>query len=418
MTEWERVQLGEFCDVRSGFAFKSKDWQDEGVPVVKIQNVRNGRVSLEGCAFVSEAVADSASGYELRYGDVLITMSGEIGAVGKVRSRNRLLLNQRVGCFKIHEPGLIDEDYFFAVLQVPSHKHWMEQVAYGAAQPNISPDLIKQLEIPLPPPPEQRAIGRFFEVIDDLIENNRRRIELLEETARLLYREWFVHFRYPGHEEVPLVDSELGPVPEGWGTTSLDQRACLTRSSITPGDYPSEMFDHFSLPAFDKKSEPAVESGESIKSNKYLVDGECVLWSKINPRFPRIWWAAPFITERRSVASTEFLVLTVNGGWRLPFIYSLVSSELFSLTMAARANGTSNSHQRVAPSDVMTYPILDPEDSIQERFSDLVEPFLQLKSELIIQNRSLAQTRDLLLPRLVSGDLDISDLELNLEAVG
>jgi len=178
------------------------------------------------------------------------------------------------------------------------------------------------------------------------------------------------------------------------------------------------MFDHFSLPAFDEKSEPEVESGESIKSNKYLIEGECVLWSKLNPRFPRVWWTAPLIGERRPVASTEFLVLAENGGWRLPFIYSVVGSELFSLTMAARANGTSTSHQRVAPSDVMTYPILDPEDSIQERFSELVEPVLQLKSDLIIQNRSLAQIRDLLLPRLVSGDLDVSDLELDLEAVG
>ncbi len=412
MPEWERVQLGEFCDVRSGFAFTSKDWQDEGVPVVKIQNVRNGRVSLEGCAFVSEAVADSASGYELRYGDVLITMSGEIGAVGKVRSRNRLLLNQRVGCFKIHEPGLIDEDYFFAVLQVPSHKSWMEQVSYGAAQPNISPDLIKQLEIPLPPLPEQRAIGGLSEVINDLIENNRRRIELLEETARLLYREWFVHFRYPGHEDVPLVDSELGPIPEHWRVEMLRDLAEVVKDTVDPAAIPSGS-PLVGLEHLPRRSTTLADwdlATEVGSRRATFRDGD-VLFGKIRPYFHKVV-EAPF----SGYCSTDAVVLRPVRDSDSAHLLSVVSSDDFIAHASASANGTKM--PRANMDVLMRYPIPRPTESVSQAFEEAVKPLTELAKKLIRTNSRLIEARDLLLPRLVSGDLDISDLELDLETVG
>jgi type I restriction enzyme S subunit len=389
LNDWSPVGLGEIIQLKYGKGLKAADRMGGGIPVFG----SGGVVGFHDTALV-------------RGPGIVLGRKGTVGAA----------------YWSEGDFYPIDTTYFVETQQDLRFIYYLLSTLTfedsHAAVPGLSRETAYAKAVLLPPIEQQRLISATLRIFDLLIENNRRRIDLLEETARLLYREWFVNFRYPGHEDVPLVDSQLGPIPEGWNVTSLEQRACLTRSAVTPSDFPLEMFDHFSLPAFDEKSEPAVELGESIKSNKYLLDGECVLFSKLNPGSPRIWWAAPFITERRALASTEFLVLTENGGWRLPFIYSVVGSELFSLTMAARANGTSNSHQRVAPSDVMTYPILDPEDSIQERFSELVEPFLQLKSELIIQNRSLTQTRDLLLPGLVSGDLDVSDLNLDLEAVG
>jgi len=423
MDDRVQVKLGDHIDLLAGFAFSSKDFTegDADIRLLRGVNVSQGIVKWNDEARFPEHLAGDYKDFLLCADDIVLAMDRPWVEAGLKWSRIRpedlpLLLVQRV-C-RLRGSNHLLQQFLAYIVDSPSFAAYLKAIATGVAVPHISSNQIQNYELVLPSLSEQRRICAVLEPLDALVVNNRRRIELLEETARLLYREWFVNFRYPGHEGMPLADSEIGPIPEGWRVTSLDQRACLSRSSITPGDYPGEMFDHFSLPAFDEKSEPEVESGESIKSNKYLIEGECVLWSKLNPRFPRVWWTAPLIGERRPVASTEFLVLAENGGWRLPFIYSVVGSELFSLTMAARANGTSTSHQRVAPSDVMTYPILDPEDSIQERFSELVEPVLQLKSDLIIQNRSLAQIRDLLLPRLVSGDLDVSDLELDLEAVG
>jgi type I restriction enzyme S subunit len=382
--------LGEFCDVRSGFAFKSDDWQDEGVPVVKIQNVRDGRVSLEGCAFVSEAVADSASGYELHYGDLLITMSGEIGAVGKVRSRNRLLLNQRVGCFKIHEPGLIDEGYFFAVLQVPSHKRWMEQVAYGAAQPNISPDLIKQLEILLPSPSQQRAIGRRFEIISDLIENNRRRIELLEEAARLLYQEWFVNFRYPGHEDVPLVDSELGPIPQGWEVGLFGDHIELLYGKALKADS-------------RKGGDVAVFGSSGVVGwhDESLVPGPGIVVGRKGNAGSVHWSEGDFYP----IDTTYF----VGTSLPLRFVYYALEQQEFIDSHAAVPG--------LSRAQAYLLRFLLPTEHLLAEFVALVEPLLSLGQTLAKSTDVLTRARDLLLPRLVSGDLDVSDLDLGLEAV-
>ena len=207
----DTVALGSVANVQSGFAFKSRDWVDTGIPVVKIQNVRNGSVDLDGCSYVSSEVAQSASRYRIGRGDLLITMTGEIGSVGVVRTDGHLMLNQRVGRIALTSDA-VDAQFLGFALQHPDLKRQMESIAYGVAQPNISPSLIESLAIWLPSLDVQRILAGRLQQIDDLIENNRRRIEILEETARLLYREWFVHFRFPGHEDVALVDSELGPI--------------------------------------------------------------------------------------------------------------------------------------------------------------------------------------------------------------
>lgn len=215
------TRLGDVVTVKSGFAFKSADWLDAGVPVIKIANVKDGWITLDGCSFVSEEVARSARAFELAKGDVLISMTGHIGQVAKVRDEGRMLLNQRVGRFSVKSRERIDGEYLFQWLRLPEVRAVFEAHAYGAAQPNISPSLIEQQSIPLPPLPVQRRIASILSAYDDLIENNTRRIAILEEMARRIYEEWFVRFRFPGHEGVPMVDSELGLVPEGWKVRRL-----------------------------------------------------------------------------------------------------------------------------------------------------------------------------------------------------
>jgi type I restriction enzyme S subunit len=227
--------IGLVASVRSGFAFKSHDWTTTGVPVVKIANVKDGFVSLEGCSFVNESVARSAAEFELNSGDVLISMTGYIGEVAKVRREGRMLLNQRVDKFRIKESSRLDADFLFYCLRNPELKAQLAAHAYGAAQPNISPTLIEQQEIPLPPLPIQRRIAGILSAYDDLIENSQRRIKILEEMTRRLYREWFVHFRFPGHEGCRFVDSPLGEIPEGWEVLRLGDIAEEMRRNVIKG---------------------------------------------------------------------------------------------------------------------------------------------------------------------------------------
>ena len=161
-------------------------------------SVKDGWVTLEGCSFVSETVARSALAYELRKGDLLISMTGHIGQVAKVRDEGRMLLNQRVGRFTVKNPGRLEAEFLFHWLRLPDVRATFEAHAYGAAQPNISPTLIEQQTIPLPPTATQRRIASILSAYDDLIEVNRRRIAVLEEMARRLFEEWFTLRRAPG----------------------------------------------------------------------------------------------------------------------------------------------------------------------------------------------------------------------------
>ena len=276
---------------------------------------------------------------------------------------------------------------------------------------------VSQFRVSLPPIEIQREIVRLLQPFDELMENNRRRIEILEEMARLLYREWFVHFRFPGHEDVELVDSGLGPIPEGWDQTCLADEIELERVNVKPFEYPDEKFDHYSIPAFDDRRLPSPELGVDIRSGKYLLSGECVMVSKLNPRFPRVWRVDRSGLGRRAVASTEFLVLTRPIGWTLAFVYGLVTSSDFASSLATTAGGTSTSHQRVRPADVMNMAVMNPPSHLVRRYSDQVQPMLKLADNLMLQHAVLREARDLLLPRLVSGELDVSELDLGLVAM-
>ena len=275
----------------------------------------------------------------------------------------------------------------------------------------------RRLTVPLPPISWQRRVGLTVASLDELIENNRARIEILEEMARLLYREWFVHFRYPGHEDIELVDSDLGTIPKGWGQTCLAYELELQRFNFKPLEYADEEFDHYSIPAFDDRRLPSLELGTEIRSGKYLLSEESVMISKLNPRFPRVWRVDRSDHHQRAVASTEFLVLTNPDRWTLSFVYGLVTSTEFANRLVTTAGGTSTSHQRVKPNDVMNMPVVSPPNGIVQRYSDQVRPILELADNLLLQVEALRDARDLILPRLVSGELDVSELDLGLVTV-
>jgi type I restriction enzyme S subunit len=287
----------------------------------------------------------------------------------------------------------------------------LRQRATGTTVLGIKQRELRQVLVPLPPLQIQRKIGAIIAAYDDLIENNNRRIKLLEETAQRIYDEWFVDFRYPGHEHVPLIESELGLIPQGWSVRSLVDVVSQSRSSLNPGEFPTETFAHYSIPSFDDGRRPRMEEGAKIKSTKFVVGTACVLYSKLNPRIPRVWMVTPS-PEVRAVSSTELLVLTARRDWPLSMVYALLGSEQFASRVAGLAGGTSTSHQRVKPGDLLALRILDPEPSLCRLFARTVDAMTTLAERLRKLCVVLQTTRDLLLPRLVSGEIDLAGLEI------
>jgi len=317
------------------------------------------------------------------------------------------------GCFPDSVVGFVPNadkaDVRFIKYYLEILKIRMKNISHGATQDNLSLDKLLSFDFLVPPLPIQRRIAGILSAYDDLIENSQRRIKILESMARALYREWFVHFRYPGHKSVPLVPSPLGDIPMGWEGV-IGNIASIERTGIDPFAFPDEQFEHFSIPAFDDGRMPAVELGDSIRSNKYCIDQRCVLLSKLNPRIPRVWLPSPTGT-RRAITSTEFLVLKPNAGFSREFIYAKCCSEEFASQIASQAIGTSTSHQRVRPENVLAMPSTVPERAIVEAFTELVAPLLSLSEQLRSKSQTLRRTRDLLLPRLLSGQIDVAALD-------
>lgn len=417
MAAYETVRLDDVATVRSGYAFKSTDWTDEGVPVIKIQNVRAGRVDPSGCSFVSAETAAGAERYRLSDGDILVTMSGEIGSIGLVRSSDGWMQNQRVGKVEVRQ-DLCAPMFLYYALQHPDIKREMEATAYGAAQPNISPKLIGALEIPMPDKSVQVAVSEVLSAYDELIENNKRRIKILEATAQSIYKEWFVTFRYPGNESIPLVDSELGPIPVGWHARALGDALATVESGTRPkggidpnergipsvgaenvtgiGQYDFSKEKFVSRMFFEAMKRGRVESGDVLlyKDGAYIGRS-----SMFGDGFPHVECA---INE-------HVFLLRSNDLLNQNYLYFWLSnSDTYEVVRSKNSNAAQPGlNQR----DVKGVQIRVPDRGVLDQFDSLVNPMVALIFNLARANRELRHSRDLLLPRLISGDVDVIRLD-------
>ena len=236
-TEWPTVRLRDLCDrVTVGHVGKMSDqYVDDGVVFLRSQDVKPFLLDVESARRVSSAFADSLTKSELHAGDVVVVRTGYPGTAAVVPEGIG-----RANCadLVVITPGPdLDPHVLATVFNSTLGKLLVSGRLVGAAQQHFNVSAAKALEFCLPPIEEQRMIGSIVCLFNNLIQNNRRRIEILEEMARLLYREWFVHFRYPGHEEVELIDSNLGPMPEGWNAHSFSELAEFTNGFAFKPDH-------------------------------------------------------------------------------------------------------------------------------------------------------------------------------------
>lgn len=161
------VRLGNVAGVRSGFAFKSTAWSQEGINVVKIANVKPGRLDFDRCSYVSEQLATRAGRFQLEVDDIVIAMTGVVGTVALVRSRDLpCVLNQRVGLFEVRDPALLDSYFLYCLLSTDEMQNNIRSLGYGSVQPNVSPELIESLTVQLPPVCYQREIAGVIRSLD------------------------------------------------------------------------------------------------------------------------------------------------------------------------------------------------------------------------------------------------------------
>ena len=408
--KWNCVILREICDmINYGYTASAKP-EPIGPKFLRITDIVPDRIdwtSVPHCEIDDERF----SKYQLKEGDIVIARTGATtGYAKRIRADHQAVFASYLVRIRLNPK--YDSRYVGFVVESDEYKRFIQLNLGGAAQPNANAQVLTSFPISLPPLPTQRKIAAVLSAYDDLIENNTRRIKILEDMAQTLYQEWFVHFRFPGHENVSMIESSLGAIPQGWEVLKYSDIVDLSRKGINPSKFPDEIFAHFSIPAFDSSCMPTLDTGNSIRSSKYLITEECVLVSKLNPRIPRVW--LPFLDkEHRAITSTEFLALKPKLPVDCVFLYNLCRSPEFSAELAVRALGTSGSHQRVKPNDFLGMSVLMPTEFLLNSFRDKVMPILNISNTLRLKNANLQKTRDLLLPKLISGEIDVSELDID-----
>ena len=274
----------------------------------------------------------------------------------------------------------------------------------GSAVPSLTVPILNDIDVNVPTLDTQNRIVNILKSLDNKIELNRRINGNLEQQAQALFKAWFVDFE--PFKDGKFVDSELGRIPEGWNIVEANHFMTISKDSINPTKNPMCLYTHYSIPAFDEALTPEIQFGHKIKSNKFLVRSGMTLFSKLNPRIKRIW----FINEAsdNSICSTEFIPYE-SLGQNCYFLYCYLNSSMFYSQAMSLVNGATGSHQRFSPNETLKF-LFAYKKEIVEEFNVLVAPTLKEMSELSLETRKISKLRDTLLPRLMSGELNINTI--------
>ena len=252
---WTDVKLADAVDLLAGFAFKSEGFtgKADDIALVKGENVSQGSILWDISKRWSAGDWQQLEKYQLHPGDVVVAMDRPWVPAGLkwafIRADDpKALLVQRCARLRPSTPYL-DRDFLRFVIGSPTFEGYVKPITTGVNVPHISGRQILDFKFALPPLAEQRRIAGILSAYDELIENSQRRIRILETIARALYREWFVHFRFPGHEHVRRVGSSLGEIPEGWAVASIDD-VC---ERVTDGSHSSPKSVDDGLPMASSK---------------------------------------------------------------------------------------------------------------------------------------------------------------------
>ena len=449
--------LEEMCELVVDCPHSTPKWTESGYYVLRNQNIRNGVLDLSNPSFTDKA------GYESRIkratpkvGDIVFTREAPMGEVCQIPENLICCLGQRQ--VLLRPKDTIDGDYLFWALQSPQVQHqisWNEGT--GSTVSNVRIPVLKSLKIPrLNSLDAEIFTAKTLTDIHKKIRLNRQINQTLEEMAQAIFKSWFVDFdpvrakmqalENGGTEEDAnlaamevisgksiqqletmqaenpnqyqqlhhtaslfpnaMQDSELGEMPVGWSVALFSEIADLNTKSVKPNKEPETIWEHYSIPAFDSGPQPSLDTGESIKSNKYLVQKSAILASKLNPSTERTW--LPFVEDTETaICSTEFMQFVPINADDRAFVYCMIRSEPFQHGILSRVTGTTGSRQRAQPKEVSIIQVIKPTPDLTTVFNQQVTHWLNMIGNNQKQIKTLAELRDALLPKLLSGCVEI-----------
>lgn len=376
--------------------------------------LNTGNVTLSGFNFDEKAFITEEKHKKLRKGhlrrcDSVLTTRGTIGNVafyGDSIPYNLVRINSGMLILRPDQSKL-DPCFFYGLLRSSIFQQQADLFRYGAAQPQLPITTLKHIRLPLPPLPIQQMIAGILAAYDDLIENNLKRIKLLEEMAQITYEEWFVRLRFPGHESTPI-NPETG-LPEDWQTKPISTICDINKNFIPVRNTP-ETIHYIDISSAETGCYATPEEMPFVdapsRARRRVAFGDTI-FSTVRPN--RRVFSLVLENDPLLVASTGFAVLTPHRAQNFPFIYLTIAQQSFTDAAVAVAGGAA--YPAVNQTDFERIKITVPPQELMNKFSDVFVPNFTIKGQLLRENTLLREARDILLPRLMTGVIDVENYD-------
>ena len=385
------IQTGPF-----GSQLHKEDYVEVGTPIVTVEHLGNRVFTEQNLPMVSDEDKERLNKYVLKKGDIVFSRVGSVDRCSYVdAAHDGWMFSGR--CLRVRPNEKLDDLFLYYYFCLEETKQYVRNIAVGATMPSINTKLLGEIPITYPDIDTQRKIAQVLAAIDDQIENNSKINDNLQQQAQAIYRE-----RFEGATSEDL--------PSGWRIVALGDVATISNKSFNPLKEAERMLEHYSIPAFDEARFPVFEPSTSIKSNKFVIDASCFMISKLNPTTKRVW--KPYCLTESAVCSTEFIVYKAKDESITDFLYSVIDSSSFSDFMCSHVTGSTGSRQRTTPSDTLAYKVILPSEEDLSEFQSLVSPMYAQMRINAIENDKLKRIRDSLLPKLMSSEVDVSDIQL------
>ena len=365
--------------------------EDQGIPLIATNCINNNQLYpvFEKIRYVSDDTYKNWFRSHPKPGDMVFVLKGTPGRVAWVPYPVNFCIAQDMVAIRADEKQIYPK-YLFATLRSKMIQQEIEGLHVGTLIPHFKKGDFDDLKLPIVDNDLQKFIGDIYFNISLKIDLLHRQNITLEAMAETLFRQWFV-------EEAQ----------EYWDEYNLSDFADHLKINMSPGKSPSDVFNHYSIPAYDEGIRPSKETGSQILSNKYKVISWTILVSKLNPKFPRIWPIGELVGDN-NVCSTEFQIFKPKQKNLYGYIYFLLCSNDVKEEFIMAASGTSGSHQRVRPEDILNIRTNLPSIELAEQYSVLVMPIIKKTMANITQIRTLEKLRDTLLPKLMSGEVGVA----------
>ncbi|HCX3504783.1 TPA: restriction endonuclease subunit S [Legionella pneumophila] len=430
-----KLTLEECVEQLIDYRGKTPKKTDSGIPLITAKVIKNGKI-LPPTEFIAENDYESWMRRGIpKEGDVVLTVEAPLGEVAQLDSR-KIALAQRVITLR-GKKDLLNNTFLKYLLMSNEFQSALNGRASGTTVLGIKQSELRKIQLTFPHLSIQKKIAHILSTLDNKIELNKKINQTLESIAQGIFKSWFVDFD-PVHAKAnaqsedefdaiakelgisreildlfpsEFEESELGLIPKGWSIKSFSAFANIKTKSVKPYNYPEKEWISYSIPAFDSNCYPEICLGAEIKSNKYKVENGAILVSKLNPNNPRVWLTNKI--SDKAICSTEFMQFVPRNIAHRPFIYCLINSEYFQNEIQSRVTGTTGSRQRAQPKEIAVIPVINPTFTLIDKFSKIASQLLEKALINQEENHNLKQIQKILLPKLIYGELEV--LNLNLE---